>query len=113
MDRLTKHLAHQFRAARLAKGLTQAELGARLEMATESISHIERGVTMPSLKTLAAAADAMGTSLSDLFAGLNDKRPISPRRAEQEALLRRLGRDLDDKRLVFVVDMATAVEKLP
>ena len=69
MDTITKHVADHLRAARLAKGLTQEELAGQLGMATESVSHIERAVTAPGLKTIAAAADALGISIADVFAG--------------------------------------------
>jgi transcriptional regulator with XRE-family HTH domain len=113
MDKVTKNLAKQARAARLAKGMTQEDLAGRIEMATESVSHIERGVTVPSLKTLAAMADVLEISVADFFAGLTDQRAVSGSRMEQEARLRTLGRQLDDKRLAFVIDMAAAVKALP
>lgn len=112
MDRVTKHLALKFRSARLAKGLTQEDLAGQLDMATESVSHIERGVTVPSLKTLAAAAEVMEIDLAELFVGLGEKRQLSAKRAELEGLLNRLARDLDDQRLVFVVEMAAKLAKL-
>jgi transcriptional regulator with XRE-family HTH domain len=84
MDKVTKHLAKQARAARLAKGMTQEDLAGRIEMATESVSHIERGVTVPSLKTLAAMADVLEISVADFFAGLTDHRALSGSRMEQK-----------------------------
>ena len=112
MDKLPKHVANTLRAARLAKGMTQEELAGRLDMATESISHFERGVTMPSLKTIAAAARSLDVDLSDLFLGVADKRPISARRAEQEAVLRRRVRELDDRKLAVVIELIAAIDKL-
>ena len=81
-------------------------------ISTESVSHIERGVTVPSLKTIAAAADVLDVTLAELFAGLIETKPLTPRRAEQEALVRRISRDLDDRRLALVVELVTAVERL-
>ena len=112
MDKITKHIATQLRAARLAKGLTQEDLAAELDMATESVSHIERGVTAPSLKTIAAAAKVLDVRLEDLFSGIAEKQPKGARRAEQEAELRRLARDLDDRKLSHLVELAAAVERL-
>ena len=113
MEKISRHLGQQVRAERRARGMTQEALAASLEMATESVSHIERGVTVPSLKTLAAAAHAFGISLGDFFVGLADDRPLTPKRAEQEARLRRLGQELDDERLAFLIGMAAAVKELP
>ena len=110
MDKITKHVAAALRSARVAKGLTQEDLAERLGMATESISHIERAVTAPSLKTIAAAAEVLDVSLLDLFNGY-DKQPAKPtRRTQNEARLRRFAIDLDDRRLTLVVALATAVE---
>ena len=53
----------------------------------------------------------LGVSLAELFSGMIDKRPLTPRRAEQEALLRRLARDLDDRKLTLAVELVTAVER--
>jgi transcriptional regulator with XRE-family HTH domain len=109
VDKIIKHVAQQLRAARLAKGLTQEELASHLGMATESISHIERGVTVPGLKTIIAAATALDITLPDIFAGLAADRTITVRRADDEAVLCRLARDLDDRNLALVVKLATAV----
>jgi transcriptional regulator with XRE-family HTH domain len=111
VDKIIKHVAHQLRGARLAKGLTQEELASLLGMATESISHIERGVTVPGLKTIMAAATALDVALPDIFAGLADSRAMSVQRAENEAVLRRLARDLDDRKLALVVELAGSVER--
>ena len=45
VDHVTKHVAKTLRAARLAKGITQEALAAELDVATETISHLERAVT--------------------------------------------------------------------
>ena len=79
MEKIIKNVALKLRAARVAKRLTQEELAARLDMATESVSHIERGVTVPSLKTIAAAADILDVTLAELFTGPVDKRSLTPR----------------------------------
>ena len=112
MDKLTKHVASTLRAARIAKGVTQEDLAGQLGMATESISHIERAVTVPSLKTIAAAAKALDVELDELFKGLADKRPISARRAEHEAILRRYARELGDGKLAVAIEVITAIDKL-
>ena len=112
MDKLTKHVANTLRAARLAKGMTQEELAGHLDMATESISHIERAVTVPSLKTIAAAAKALDVELDELFKGLADKRTISARRAEQEAILRRYAHEMGDAKLAVAIEVITAIDKL-
>jgi transcriptional regulator with XRE-family HTH domain len=110
VDKITKHVANTLRAARLAKGLTREELAVKLGMATESVSHFERAVTTPSLKTIAAAAAVLDVALPDLFVGFSERRSISQRRAEQEAVLRRLARDLDDRKLSQLLRLAAALD---
>ena len=102
MDKITKHIAAHLRAARLAKRLTQEEVAARLGMATESISHIERAVTVPSLKTITAMADVVGADLAEMFTGLTSPTALTARRAEREAKLRHLTKVLDDRKLESV-----------
>ena len=109
MDDVTKHVAKTLRAARVAKGMTQEDLADHLAVATETISHFERGVTAPSLKTIAAAADVLGVKLSDLFAGMSEGKKLSRQRAEHEATLRRLAYDLDDRQLTLLAKIAMAV----
>lgn len=111
MDKITKHVAGTLRAARLASRLTQEDVAARLDMATESISHIERAVSAPSLKTIAAFAEVVGISVTEVFAGLNSSRKISVRRAEQEAELKRLAQDLNDTKLALALELVLAVER--
>ena len=111
VDKIAKHVAQQLRSARLAKGMTQEQLAGQLDMATESISHIERGITVPGLKTISAAAVALDITVADIFAGLDDKRPLTARRAEQEAILRLLARELDDRKLALAVELVQAVDR--
>ena len=111
MDRITKHVAATLRAARLAKRLTQEDVAGASDMATESISHIERSVSAPSLKTIAAFAEVVGISVPEVFAGLASDRKVSARRAEQEAELKRRAQDLDDKKLVLALELVHAVER--
>ena len=111
MDKIIKHVAQRLRSARLAKRLTQESLAGQLGMATESISHVERAVTVPGLKMIAAAADALDITVADVFAGLDDDRPLTTRRAQQEATFRRLARDLADRKLALAVELVQAVER--
>ena len=111
VDRITKHIAMTLRAARAAKGVTQEELAGRLDMATESISHIERAVTAPSLKTIAAAAEALDVSLIELFEGYDKQPAKTSRRAQNEATLRRFALNFDDRRLTLLVALAKAVNE--
>jgi transcriptional regulator with XRE-family HTH domain len=111
VDHVTKHVAKTVRAARLAKGMTQEELAAELGVAAETISHFERAVTAPSLKTIASAAAVLDVGLADLFVGLANNRAISKQRAEHEALVRRLVNEFNDGQLALLARIATAIHE--
>ena len=68
-------------------GLTQAVLGERVGMASETISQMERGVIGPGLDSLEPLADALETSVSSLFAYVATKNTSSPDRLRLIALL--------------------------
>ena len=55
------------RALRNAKGYSQEELAFRAEMHRTYLGGIERGERNPSLKNIAAIAQALDTSLAELF----------------------------------------------
>ncbi len=112
MDDSISGLGNQIRAARTAKHLTQEELAERLDVSPETISHFERGVTSPSLKTLTTLAKLLDLKLSDVFAGLpGTPRKVSAKRADLEAQLRQIMLTWDDDRLQFLLDMAATIDK--
>ena len=53
---------------RKERDLTQAQLAERVGVATETVSRLERGVSVPSLKTLEAICNALHVTLEDFFA---------------------------------------------
>lgn len=54
-------LAHEFIAARVRAGLTQAELARRMGTTQSAIARLESGRRLPSLKTLSRYARATGS----------------------------------------------------
>lgn len=67
-DDLEKQLGLNLASRRKALGWTQDFVAQQISVETETISRIERGVSTPSLKTLARLADLLSINLSDLFA---------------------------------------------
>lgn len=67
MKAIEKRFGERVRELRLAKGLSQEELAFRSGVHRTYLGSIERGERNPSLKNIAAIAEALGTSLSDLF----------------------------------------------
>ncbi|MBQ2953918.1 MAG: helix-turn-helix transcriptional regulator [Clostridia bacterium] len=57
------------RARRTEAGLTQAELAERLNVSAQSVSHWERGETLPDISTLPDLACILGCSVDMLLGG--------------------------------------------
>ena len=71
MDETTRALlARNLRAARQAKGLTQAELAAKTEMSRNDVGEIERAdpAINPGSERLCRLANALDVTMADLFA---------------------------------------------
>lgn len=66
-DFLKKTIGHRVRLARKAKGLTQEQLSEQAGCTIESISNIERGVSLPTIRTLSRIATLLGVPLRDMF----------------------------------------------
>jgi len=62
-----KKLGKRVADLRRGAGLSQAQLAEQLGVATETISRLERGATVPSLATVERLARVLGTDLADLF----------------------------------------------
>ena len=67
-DDLQQKIGQGIAKYRKAAGLTQEQLGAKLHVAHETVSRMERGVSMPSVNTLHRIADALGVEVEDFFA---------------------------------------------
>ena len=57
----------QIARLRQEKGLTQAQLAEAIGVANETISRLERGVSIPSLSTIEEISLALNVRLKDLF----------------------------------------------
>lgn len=62
-----KLIGSQIAKIRKEREMTQAELAERIDVTVETISRLERGVSMPSVKTLEAVSKALSVRLKDLF----------------------------------------------
>jgi len=63
----TMMVAESIKHCRTQAGLTQDEVGEKLQIGTEAISRIERGVTIPTMTRLAELADIFHCTLEDLI----------------------------------------------
>ena len=66
-DDLQQKIGQGIAKYRKAAGLTQEQLGAKLQVAHETVSRMERGVSMPSVMTLHRIADALGVEVQEFF----------------------------------------------
>jgi transcriptional regulator with XRE-family HTH domain len=91
---LAKTIGEAARAARTARGLSQADAAEAVGISLEFYGRIERGGTLPSTPTLRSISEALGVS-ADALLGLG-KRPLRDMRGsltpDLNRLLRRLRR---------------------
>ena len=64
---INKTLGERVRALRLARGLSQEELGARADLDRTYVSGVERGVRNPTVSVLESLANGLEVSIADLF----------------------------------------------
>lgn len=74
---LEKALGLQVRRLRRERELSVAELAAAARISVGMVSKIENGQISPSLSTIRAVADALGTPFTSLFASFEEKRDCS------------------------------------
>jgi len=65
--RLAKSIGRAVAAKRIQKGFTQGRLGEIIKVEPETISRIERGVSLSPISRLSDIADALGCPLTDLI----------------------------------------------
>ena len=66
---LERHIGQTVRKLRLQQNLTIAEIARKAKISSGMLSKIENGQTSASLDSLEGLADALGTTLSSIFAG--------------------------------------------
>lgn len=66
-DSIRKKLGGRIAEFRRAAGFTQEQLAEKVGVTPVTISRLERGVTVPSLVTLARIGEALHTGMPDLF----------------------------------------------
>lgn len=60
-------IGHKLKELRIAKNLTQEELGDRAELSKSFISQLERDLTSPSIATLMDILQCLGTTINEFF----------------------------------------------
>lgn len=95
---LQKKLGFNIAARRKSLGWTQEFLALQLQVDTETISRMERGVTCPSLKTLVKISTMLAITISDL---LDETPPTLPSHIEVTA---RLLEPLHERDRAFIIE---------
>lgn len=70
-DRLLKAFGNRVRDERVAKGLSQESLAALCGLHRTYVGTVERGERNPALFNIARIANALGTTVSNLTAGVD------------------------------------------
>jgi transcriptional regulator with XRE-family HTH domain len=96
--KLAATIGKSARAARVALGLSQADVAEKLGLSLEFVGRIERGVALPSVPTLVSLAAALAIS-SDMMLGIASERTTrthqNPPPPEQSRIRRLLDRRLN------------------
>lgn len=66
------HVGRRLRELRVAKGLTQAELGERLGVTQQAVANYEAGNDRLTAARLYQAAKALGVGVGELFEGIEE-----------------------------------------
>ena len=82
MPNVEKLIGAKIKETRRSKGFTQEHLSEMIDVSVETISRLERGVSMPSLKTLENIAQAFGAPLKSFFDF--DEKPSKNKTFERE-----------------------------
>jgi len=67
---MRRRLGERLRALRQGEGLSQGEVGERVQLSAAQISQIERAQSSPSLEALHRLSQAFGVTLAELFRGI-------------------------------------------
>jgi transcriptional regulator with XRE-family HTH domain len=99
-----KLIGSQIARFRKEREFTQAELAEKVDVTVETVSRLERGVSIPSIKTLEAVSKALSVRLKDLFDFEREERKMNLTQEEKE--IRKITsylktRDINDIRFGF------------
>jgi transcriptional regulator with XRE-family HTH domain len=71
LDAIIRNIAEKLSAARKARGLTQASLGAMAEMTQQQVYGLEQGTSNVTIRTIARVAKVLDLDLQSLFSNLD------------------------------------------
>ena len=92
---LERHVGQIVRKLRLQQNLTIAEVARKAQCSGGMLSKIENGQTSASVDTLASLADALGTTLSSVFAGYSTEEGGEDARQRRAQRIGQTGQRID------------------
>lgn len=104
------YLGLQIRRARAARGMTQAELAEKADLAPNYIGILERGSGKPALNTLVNIAEILGVNFDYLMGGLPNRVKNSECAAYEKQLMEIVA-TFNKQQLLCLLDAAELIQK--
>ena len=96
----------RIRAHRLERRLTQEQLAEQIDRSVETISNLERGISLPNEATLLRLAETLGIGLDEL---LKERKAASSKRPMEFFRATEVLRTLDEKKLKLAYRILKAI----
>lgn len=103
-------IGRKVKASRKQKGLSQAKLAELIDRSVETISHIERGVTLPNIETLLRLSDKLDTPITQML-DMSTSKKISSWRAGLLDEIQAIANELSDKDLEIASNLLRAFDQ--
>ncbi|MFT7724004.1 MAG: helix-turn-helix transcriptional regulator [Roseateles sp.] len=100
---LFKTIGRTLAQRREARGLTQEQVSERLEIGTEAVSRMERGLTMPTVQRLAELAEIYDCGIDELLIA------SSTRTSDQAELIAQVLKTLPEGDRAMVVEVVQKI----
>lgn len=100
---LFKSIGRVLAYRREARGLTQEQVAEALQIGTEAVSRMERGITMPTVQRMAELAEIYGCGIDELLIA------SSTRASDQAELIAQVLQTLPEPDRVMIVDVVQKI----
>ena len=107
---LKKYIGVKIRLGRKRLELSQPELAEKVDLATETVSNIERGIYYTKIETLERLSDFLDIPMRDFFEEVN-VRDVSLNRLERESILQNFSQTITDSELQITLDLVKSLKE--